>query len=65
MTTCTHLDEARNVTPRASGCEECQEIGDDWVHLRLCLRVNRWFGIVPEHFYWSTGHFQRSTPVAQ
>jgi hypothetical protein len=29
MTTCTHLDEARNVTPRAPGCEECLEIGDD------------------------------------
>jgi uncharacterized UBP type Zn finger protein len=23
--------------PRTSGCEECLERGDAWVHLRLCL----------------------------
>ena len=35
--TCTHLDQIRAVSPRADGCEECLRIGDDWVHLRLCL----------------------------
>ena len=37
METCTHLDEARDVTPRTDGCEECLKIGDGWVHLRMCL----------------------------
>ena len=37
METCTHLDEARDVTPRTDGCEECLKTGDDWVHLRMCL----------------------------
>jgi uncharacterized UBP type Zn finger protein len=37
MTTCTHLGEARDVTPRTDGCEECLKTGDDWVHLRMCL----------------------------
>src|SRR6266516_925211 len=34
---CTHLDQIREVTPSADGCEDCLKIGDDWVHLRLCL----------------------------
>lgn len=34
---CSHLDRIRPVFPSAPGCEECLRIGDDWVHLRLCL----------------------------
>ena len=35
---CTHLDQIRDVSPRTpNGCEECLQIGDTWVHLRLCL----------------------------
>ena len=33
---CTHLDQVREVTPSARGCEECLAMGDRWVHLRLC-----------------------------
>ena len=36
-TVCTHLDQIRQVIPSARGCEDCLKIGDDWVHLRLCL----------------------------
>jgi uncharacterized UBP type Zn finger protein len=35
--TCSHLDQIREVTPSANGCEDCLKIGDTWVHLRLCL----------------------------
>lgn len=34
---CTHLDQIREVTPSANGCEECLKMGDRWVHLRICL----------------------------
>jgi uncharacterized UBP type Zn finger protein len=34
---CTHLDQIKEVTPSANGCEDCLKIGDTWVHLRLCL----------------------------
>lgn len=34
---CTHLDQIHSVTPSGAGCQECLEIGDTWVHLRLCL----------------------------
>ena len=37
MTTCTHLDQAQDVMPRTHGCEECLKMGDDWIHLRMCL----------------------------
>ena len=34
---CDHLDQIRDVTPSADGCEDCLPIGGSWVHLRLCL----------------------------
>lgn len=34
---CTHLDQVREVTPSAEGCEDCLKIGDTWLHLRLCM----------------------------
>jgi uncharacterized UBP type Zn finger protein len=34
---CSHLDQVQEVTPSADGCEDCLKIGDQWVHLRLCL----------------------------
>src|SRR5580693_5277377 len=34
---CVHLKKAHNVKPNTDGCEECLKMGDDWVHLRLCL----------------------------
>ena len=35
--TCPHLKQIRPVSPNTDGCEECLAMGDDWVHLRLCL----------------------------
>jgi uncharacterized UBP type Zn finger protein len=37
MMTCTHLNQMREVTPSADGCEDCLRTGDSWVHLRLCM----------------------------
>ncbi len=34
---CGHLDQIRDVTPSADGCEDCLRTGGQWVHLRLCL----------------------------
>jgi uncharacterized UBP type Zn finger protein len=33
---CTHLDQIKNPKPTGKGCKECLEMGDTWVHLRLC-----------------------------
>jgi uncharacterized UBP type Zn finger protein len=34
-----HLEEVnQDITPKTpDGCEECLQMGSDWVHLRLCL----------------------------
>ena len=37
MKVCTHRDTIQVVTPSGEGCKECLEMGDTWVHLRLCL----------------------------
>ena len=34
---CIHFAEINDVVPSADGCEDCLRIGDEWVHLRLCL----------------------------
>jgi uncharacterized UBP type Zn finger protein len=35
---CSHLDQANDdMKGNTKGCEECEKIGSDWVHLRLCL----------------------------
>jgi len=37
MAICAHLDQIRDVTPSAQGCEECLRLGSRWVALRVCL----------------------------
>ena len=34
---CLHLSQVQDVVPSSAACEDCLEIGDDWVNLRLCL----------------------------
>ena len=47
MTQCTHTNQINRVTPSAEGCEECLKMGDDWVHLRLCLSCGHVSSRVP------------------
>ena len=36
MRGCEHIDQSKEIAPRTpNGCEECLEVGDSWVHLRL------------------------------
>ncbi len=37
MAMCEHFEDLQPVTPSADGCEECLQMGDRWVHLRICL----------------------------
>ncbi|MFN2601840.1 MAG: ubiquitin carboxyl-terminal hydrolase 14 [Gemmatimonadaceae bacterium] len=38
MKKCSHLNLIQDVDPRTpEGCEECLELGMEWVHLRLCM----------------------------
>lgn len=61
-TTCEHMDQIRDVTPSSDVCEACLELGDTWVHLRIC-RICGYVGCcdssknkhATEHFH-ETGH---------
>lgn len=33
---CPHLNQIREVTPGADGCEDCLRLGSRWSYLRLC-----------------------------
>ena len=33
---CTHMNMVKVVSPSGEGCQECLEMGDTWVHLRMC-----------------------------
>ncbi len=33
---CSHFDQIGGKKPNSKGCEECLNMGDAWVHLRLC-----------------------------
>jgi hypothetical protein len=38
MKACGHLEQVDlEVEGNTKGCEDCEKIGSDWVHLRLCL----------------------------
>lgn len=34
---CEHVKRIKITTTSKRGCEECLRMGDEWVHLRLCL----------------------------
>ncbi len=34
---CSHLDQMKITKPTVHVCPECVELGDTWVHLRMCL----------------------------
>ena len=57
-TTCTHLDQARKVTPSAEGCEECLKTGDPWVELRICLTCGHVGCCDSSKNRHATGHFR-------
>lgn len=34
---CRHTDQTTVVVPSSDGCQECLDMGDTWVHLRICM----------------------------
>jgi uncharacterized UBP type Zn finger protein len=40
-TRCTHLEQVQVLTPSSEGCEECLELGDTWIHLRMCTQCGQ------------------------
>jgi uncharacterized UBP type Zn finger protein len=63
---CTHLKEIKSVKPTANGCEECLKMGDEWVHLRMCLSCGHVGCCDSSKNKHATKHFHRSKhPIVQ
>jgi uncharacterized UBP type Zn finger protein len=65
MGECEHLDQigldkAKAVQPHTHGCEECLKMGDQWVHLRLCLNCGHVGCCDSSKNKHATKHFHRS-----
>lgn len=61
MDDCTHLGTIQDVEARTpTGCEECLQTGDGWVHLRLCLSCGHVGCCDSSKNKHATAHFQRT-----
>ncbi|MEX0802780.1 MAG: UBP-type zinc finger domain-containing protein [Candidatus Binatia bacterium] len=60
-TKCTHLDQIRNVSASAEGCEECLKTGDPWVELRTCQSCGHVGCCDSSKNRHATKHFQATT----
>jgi len=37
MNGCTHIEQILDVVPDGEGCQQCLDMGDTWVNLRICM----------------------------
>lgn len=66
MNECEHLATTDDEPARTAGCEECLRDGDQWVHLRRCLRCGHVGCCDSSKNKHATKHFRASGhPVIQ
>jgi uncharacterized UBP type Zn finger protein len=59
-TTCTHLGEIKVSKTQTRVCNECVQLGDTWVHLRLCLECGHVGCCDSSKNKHATRHFHRT-----
>ncbi|HXR56094.1 MAG TPA: UBP-type zinc finger domain-containing protein [Casimicrobiaceae bacterium] len=59
-TTCTHLDDVKLTQTQTRVCNECVQLGDTWVHLRLCLECGHVGCCDSSKNTHATRHFHRT-----
>ena len=58
---CGHLDQVNEgIEPSGDGCKECLEMGDQWMHLRLCMSCGHVGCCDNSKNRHATGHFHAS-----
>src|ERR1700674_3877421 len=60
MQECDHVDQIREVTASADGCEDCLRMGGRWVHLRLCMICGHVGCCDNSPHKHATAHFKRT-----
>ena len=58
---CTHLEQSKEVTPSADGCEDCLKSGGRWLHLRLCMECGHVGCCDNSPGRHATKHFQQTS----
>ena len=58
---CTHLEQIKEVTPSADGCEDCLKSGGRWLHLRLCMECGHVGCCDNSPHRHATKHFRQTT----
>jgi uncharacterized UBP type Zn finger protein len=58
---CKHLDQIAVTQPGKHVCDDCIKLGDDWVHLRLCLSCGNVGCCDSSKNRHATQHFRRTT----
>ena len=58
---CTHLEQIKEVTPSADGCEDCLKSGGRWLHLRLCMECGHVGCCDNSPHRHATKHFHRTS----
>ncbi|HEX5032893.1 MAG TPA: UBP-type zinc finger domain-containing protein [bacterium] len=65
MNNCQDFENLPEVSPRTpEGCEECLKMGDEWVHLRLCLQCGHVGCCDSSKNKHATRHFHRTSHPA-
>lgn len=59
-TSCTHLDQIQVTETDVDVCRQCQETGDDWVELRMCLTCGQVACCDDSPNRHATAHFNES-----
>lgn len=63
---CSHTGQTREVLPTSTGCEQCLELGDSWVHLRVCMTCGHVGCCDSSKNRHATKHFQSTAhPIAK
>jgi len=60
MAECSHLDQIKEVSPSAEGCENCLKSHDNWVQLRICLSCGHVGCCDSSKNKHATNHFQET-----
>lgn len=58
---CAHVKTLQAVEPRTNGCEECLQLGQRWVSLRLCLTCGHVGCCDSSPGRHATAHFHQTT----
>jgi hypothetical protein len=62
---CGHRDQIHDVTSTSTGCQPCLNLGDTWVHLRMCMTDGQVLCCDSSKNKHASGHVHQLAPTHQ